>query len=110
VDNRGIVMRKIEQQMMDAIKSRCNWAGGNTQVTPRIDSDGMLLDIHVFLHGNHIATIKDDPYCGSIVLVNEATVQKWPTNTTRSRLRAMGVPCYIKQGEMYGVFEAAKLA
>ena len=88
-------MRKVEQDMLDAIKHRRNWTGGNTQVVH--DEDG--LESHVFLHGNHIAAIV---HCKrrfvSAVYPNRMTVRYYPTRTTMSRLRALGVNCYIRGG------------
>ena len=47
-------MRKIEQQMCEAIQNNKNWAGGNTTV---FTEDNVS---KVYLHGNHIATVDDD--------------------------------------------------
>lgn len=88
-------MRKVEQDMLDAIKLRRDWTGGNTQVVH--DNDG--LETHVFLHGNHIAALT---HCkrrfASAVYPNRMTVRDYPTRTTMSRLRALGVDVCIKGG------------
>lgn len=68
--------RKIEQQMIAALRARRDWSSGDTRVT----ATG-----HVYLHGNHIATV------GNGVQVNVDTLRRWPTPTTKSRLRALGV-------------------
>jgi len=34
-------------------------------------------------------------------MVNETTLKNYPTNTTKSRLRALGVPVSTKQGVIY---------
>ena len=47
-------MRKIEQQMIAAIKGNQNWSSGNTEVVSQ--QDGVSL---VYLHGNKIALIDD---------------------------------------------------
>ena len=69
-------MRKIEQQMNDAISNNQNWQSANTAVT--LDDNG---DSKVYLHGNHIAT------------VGETTIQifdgGYQSNTTKSRLNAI---------------------
>lgn len=84
-------MRKIEQEMRQAIISRSNWSGGNTRVS--IDGD----TANVFLHGNHIASCRYD-FGKFVVVANEETLAQWPTNTTRSRLRALGVPVTVNRG------------
>lgn len=81
-------MRKIEQQMVEAVRANEYWKGGNTEVVPCGDQ------VDVYLHGNHIATIPwHDP-----LYANAQTFHDWPTATTRSRLRALGVDASIKNG------------
>ena len=46
-------MRKIESEMLAAIRSGRNWAGGNTTVT--VDSHKADQSIDVTLHGNREA-------------------------------------------------------
>jgi len=86
-------MRKIEQQMIDAITNRKAWQLDNTAVTVRTDSS-----MSVYLHGNHIADI-DCP--SGFVLVNENTLRRWQTPTTKSRLRALGVNVSTRKGVTY---------
>ena len=65
---------------------------------------GHSLDIPsalVYLHGNHIATVTQ----GS-VRVNIDTLRKYPTVTTKSRLRALGVNVCTKKGITYLYGEA----
>ena len=88
-------MRKIEQQMMDAIRNRKNWAGGNTQV--RFDAEGGWW-CKVYLHGNHIADFDEMLWRAT---VNLETLKQWPTMTTKSRLRALGVDLVQKQGRLF---------
>lgn len=88
-------MRKIEQDMLAAIRDRRDWHGGNTEVVH--DKSGRITD--VFLHGNHIAAIV---HCKrrfvSVVTPNRTTVRAYPTRTTISRLRALGVNAYVRGG------------
>lgn len=79
-------MRKIEQQMNAAIAKRVNWASGNTRVE-------INRNIEVFLHGNQIWSSANG--------VNTYTLAKWPTPTTKSRLRALGVKVATKAGVIY---------
>ena len=69
-------MRKIEQQMIQAIKDNKAWRSGNTEVT--LGSDGVS---YVFLHGNLIAEVDDT----SITVYDGG----WQSNTTKSRLNAI---------------------
>ena len=70
-------MRKIERQMNNAIRTGRNFSSANTSVNH--DSEGA----NVYLHGNHIATVKDN----SILLFDGG----WQSNTPKSRLNAL---CY----------------
>lgn len=80
-------MRKIEIEMLKAIDSGKTMYKQNTLV----DSD-----LQVFLHGNHIATVD-----GNTVTVNVYTLREWPSPTTKSRLRALGVPVYTKDYDTF---------
>ena len=80
-------MRKIEQQMIAAIKGNTDWKSANTEV---INIEGVSF---VYLHGNQIATIDDD----SLTLFDGG----WQTTTTKSRLNALlsefGYTCGTKR-------------
>lgn len=84
-------MRKIEKEMCQAIGQKKSWKNSNTEVVyqPEVN-DTMRACIEyakVFLHGNHIGTFV---YSLSRFDVNRETLAKWPTRTTKSRLRALG--------------------
>jgi hypothetical protein len=79
-------MRKIEQAMCLAVGQKRTWKDGNTQVIFNEDVFGEYAD--VFLHKNHIGTYN---YMHVTFYVNHDTLAKWPTRTTKSRLRALGV-------------------
>jgi hypothetical protein len=85
-------MRKIEQQMLNAISTRKSWQGGNTTVSIRDDNS-----VSVFLHGNHIA----DVWALGFVSVNQDTLRQWSTPTTKSRLRALGANVTTRKGVTY---------
>jgi len=68
-------MRKIERQTLDAIKANRNFKSGNTEVREGV----------VYLHGNRIAERQ-----GNSLTLDVATLNRWPTVTTRSRLNALG--------------------
>ena len=91
-------MRKIEQQMVKALNNGDNWCLANTQVI----SDGEGLS-WVYLHGNMIALSVD----GIIEPIRE-TLLNWPTRTTMSRLRALGVDVCTRKGDVY--LDGEKLA
>ena len=74
-NNKQQHMRKIEQQMNDAIRQGRNFSSSNTSV----QHDGA--ETFVYLHGNHIATVRQN----SILLFDGG----WQSNTTKSRLNAL---------------------
>ena len=70
-------MRKIEQQMNNAISNNKNWQSANTAVT--FDEESNVST--VFLHGNKIAEVGD-----TFIRLFDGG---WQTNTTKSRLNAI---------------------
>lgn len=98
-------MRKIEQKMVEAAFGKKSVNLGNTSVVyePEIDTPlhSRMETSRVFLHGNHIATIIHDPKYAGRVVVNKETLRNWPSVTTKSRLRAMGVDVTTKKGVTY---------
>lgn len=86
-------MRKIEQQMVDAVRNKAvRFVNGNTWVSGDGDKS------QVFLHNNHVATVHHDT--GKLD-VNHCTLRQWPTNTTKSRLRALGAKIETRKGVLY---------
>ena len=85
------IMRKVEQQMNEAILNRKDFFKGNTSVENYITETGAREAI-VKLHGNHIATI------GDTLQISDAG---WQTVTTKSRLNALlnefAEGCYVFQ-------------
>ena len=79
-------MRKIEQQMNEAILNREDFRKDNTEVITISDCS------FVYLHGNHIATV------GDTLDICDAG---WQTVTTKSRLNALlnefAEGCYLFQ-------------
>ena len=77
-------MRKIEQQMCNAIALGKNWKSGNTEVC----SNGDYGTSRVYLHNNLIAIVSENDV--------EIFDGGWQSNTTKSRLNAIieffGVP------------------
>lgn len=69
-------MRKIETQMVNAIRDCKGWKSANTEVS--VDCDGVS---RVYLHGNKIAEVGED----YITLFDGG----WQSNTTKSRLNAI---------------------
>lgn len=87
-------MRLIEEQMIEAIYSGNRWAKDNTIVSPIEGTH----NVAVYLHGHEIATVNTNT---DLVMVNKDTLYHWPTNTTKSRLRALGVNVYTKNYVTY---------
>ena len=85
------IMRKVEQQMNEAILNRKDFFKGNTSVENYITETGAREAI-VKLHGNHIATV------GDTLQICDAG---WQTVTTKSRLNALlnefAEGCYLFQ-------------
>ena len=70
-------MRKIEQQMNNAISNNLNWHSANTAVTFDPDTN----ESTVYLHGNKIAIVGND-----FIKLFDGGYQ---TKTTKSRLNAI---------------------
>ena len=75
-------MRKIEQDMNSAIRYRRNMSKQNTSVRC-FKTNGVTTDVDVFLHGNHIASLK--------TATHALTIKDggWQSVTTKSRLNAL---------------------
>lgn len=86
-------MRKIEQQMLNAVHNHVRWQSANTIVSPLDD-----LTIAVYLHGHEIAIINQR---NGFVMTNTDTLRSYPTNTTKSRLRALGANVTTRKGVTY---------
>lgn len=82
-------MRKIEREMVAAVRARRPWAKDNTQVV--IQGDNGLA---VLLHGSVIYKEVQGRFVRSAFF----NLHGWNTATTRSRLRALGVPVHTKNG------------
>jgi hypothetical protein len=88
-------MRKIEQAMLEAIRKGTGFSQGNTTVTMP-NKYGWC---EVYLHGNLIAASRIGDDDGRLqTQVQRPTFRAWPTRTTVSRLRALGVDAYIRNG------------
>lgn len=86
-------MRKIEEQMIEAIRQRKNWSSGNTTVSP------YSCGVDIWLHGNHIATHWMPGTEQGEMIPNRGTFRSWPTRTTVSRLRALGINASVRKGK-----------
>ena len=84
-------MRQVEKRMIEAVNFGIPFHGSNTTVTIDFNT------AHVFLHGNHIASVVQN----GKVMVNLDTLRAYPTSTTKSRLRALGVNVFTKKGVTY---------
>lgn len=105
-------MRKIEERMVEAIKSGQSFSLANTRVTA-IDTNQ---ESSVYLHGNLIAVFYWK-YHGLGILLRpsytlelvQCTLSGWPTVTTRSRLnaicRGLGMACRFGQRKGQQIFD-----
>ena len=73
-------MRKIEEEMLDAIRYGENFGGGNTMVIT--DANGVS---HVYLHGVHIA----DATRNTVTITDMERHPKRFSPTTSSRVNAL---------------------
>lgn len=91
-------MRTIETQMLDAINNKKNFSKSNTMVCIDRGNNTLYGDrAEVFLFGNHIG---DYWYQEGKFEVNERTLIDWPSVTTKSRLRALGVDLRSVKGKL----------
>ena len=94
-------MRKIESQMLAAIAKRIDWKNDNTAVfyiSAAETGNPHGARSEVFLHGNHIA----DYWHNTDTLETDAkTLARWPSNTTKSRLRSLGANVTTKKGATF---------
>lgn len=91
-------MRVIEKEMLEAIKHGRDWSKDNTRVESSAGYRSYVAD--VYLHGNHIAEVLCRMGCDDIVKPNVDTLLRWPTRTTMSRLRALGVDVCTRKGDV----------
>lgn len=94
-------MRKIEQQMRQAVYGRKNWTNANTAVffvSASESGNPHGSRSEVFLHGNHIA---DYWHESGNLDVDVRTLRDWPSMTTRSRLRALGANLVSIKGTLH---------
>jgi hypothetical protein len=87
-------MRLIEQQMNEAIYNKALWSKDNTRVL----YVAHLNQSYIYLHGHPIALYD---YREAKVIPNLDTLAEWPTVTTKSRLRALGVNVATRNGVTY---------
>jgi hypothetical protein len=92
-------MRKIEMNMNAAVMLGRDWSDANTS-TQRASGDNAVMMVR--LHGHHIATVWNACHGRDqwAVEVNTDTLRRWPTRTTMSRLRALGVDVCTRKGEV----------
>ena len=84
-------MRKIEEQMLKAIRSQTSWKSGNTKVVYfGWPNSGICT---VYLHNTRIATTCNN---SGLIMWDIPNLNTRPTPTTRSRVRALkvGLPNY----------------
>ena len=92
-------MRKIEKLMLSAVYNRSNFKLDNTEVNYLIgtpcDKYGKSV---IYLHGNQIAYYD---HKSNALKVDLDTLRKWPSMTTRSRLRALGANLVSIKGTLH---------
>lgn len=81
-------MRKIEEKMLEAVRSKKNFTNDNTFV----EYDKVKAISSVYLHGNWIYSLYHET--GEEFF----SLARWETATTKSRLRALGIPILTVTG------------
>ncbi len=82
-------MRKIEAQMINAIRNLKEWRSGNTEVrhiTNNSFPNNPVVGVDVILHGSRIASVHAPAGSPASVFITDAGYQ---TATTKSRLNAV---------------------
>lgn len=80
-------MRKIEKQMLAAIRNGDTFDKGNTRLHHTTHSNFASFDTDVFLHGHCIAKIGRD--ANKEIMDVYVSLAGWNTRTTRSRINAI---------------------
>lgn len=93
--------RKIEQRMCAAVADIYNWHEDNTEVRVGLNEATGQTCARVYLHGNHIATLTQVRHDKLELNVIRSTLHDWPTNTTISRLRALGADIRLDRRNVY---------
>lgn len=94
-------MRKIEKEMLEAVLNKKDFSKDNTGVffiSASESGNPHGARSEIFLHNNHIADFWHDT---SELDVDTRTLARWPTVTTKSRLRALGANITTKQGRTF---------
>lgn len=91
-------MRTIDKNVVNAVNNRFNYKSGNTRVEV-VNNEGMK-NVFVYLHDNLIYQIVNN--------VAFFTLAGWNTQTTRSRLQALGVN--VTQRNFTAVFNGREIA
>ena len=94
-------MRKIEQQMIAAVHTKQNFIKDNTAVfflSAQETGNPYGSRSAIYLHNNLIAEYWHDTKQLHVI---ERTLREYPTNTTKSRLRALGANVYTKNKITY---------
>ena len=92
-------MRLIETEMLEAVRDGRDWSKNNTRVEVE-SGDCIQFIANVYLHNHLIAVVWHRKGCDDVVTVSEETLRNWPTRTTMSRLRALGVDVCTRKGEV----------
>ena len=89
-------MRIIEKEMLEAIANKEDWKKDNTAAY--FTDSGVGGYSSILLHNNLIAVFN---HASHVVDVEEETLKRFPSNTTMSRLRALGVDVKRKGGKVF---------
>jgi len=91
-------MRVIEKKMLDAVRQLRAFKCDNTEVVEATNQCNHAPMVRVYLHGNHIANVTQVRHDELELQVMTDTLARWPSNTTISRLRALGANIEVRNG------------
>ena len=95
-------MRKIEKAVLSAVQNKRDFRLDNTSVffiSASESGNPFGARSEIYLHGNLIAEYWHDQ--AAPLAVNRDTLARWPTPTTKSRLRALGANVTTRKGVTY---------
>lgn len=93
--------RKIEQRMVEAALDCRTWRESNTQVVASTHEVHGMPVARIYLFEKHIANLVQVRHDEWQLQVMRDTLERWPTNTTISRLRALGAWVTCVKGEVF---------
>ena len=87
-------MRKIHKELLTAVYHGRPWRKANLRVEPST-FNGQVEGVHVYLHNNSLGMYS---YTAGKFIPALETLKRYPTRTTCSYLRTLGIGAHIVRG------------